>query len=124
MNWSCKKKCICTRLYGFTAMFGTFASAVYSPAVYEVAREFNVGTQVSLLGISLFLIGFGIGPLVWAPLSEVYGRKIAVLTPSFHRRNVRIWSRSCQGYPNSDDMSLLAGHIRQRSCDEYLRSAG
>lgn len=83
MNWSFKKKCICTGLYGFTAMFATFGSSVYSPAVNEIAQEFNVGSEVSILGISLLLVGFGIGPLVWAPLSEVYGRKLAVLTPFF-----------------------------------------
>lgn len=30
---------------------------------------------MSLLGLSLFLIGFGVGPIFWAPMSEVVGRK-------------------------------------------------
>lgn len=42
-----------------------------------------MGTEVSLLGLSVLLCGFGLGPLIWAPLSEVYGRKPAVLTPYF-----------------------------------------
>lgn len=83
MNWNFKKKCITTMAYGFTAMFATFGSSVYSPAVNEIAQEFNIGSEVSILGISLLLVGFGIGPLIWAPLSEVYGRKLAVLTPFF-----------------------------------------
>lgn len=29
------------------------------------------------------LFGFGLGPLIFAPLSELYGRKAAVLTPYF-----------------------------------------
>lgn len=28
-----------------------------------------------VLGISLFVLGFAAGPLVWGPLSEVYGRR-------------------------------------------------
>ena len=64
-------------------MGSTFASSVYSPAVDPVAKEFEVGTQVTLLGISLLLVGFGLGPLIWAPLSEVFGRKPAVLAPFF-----------------------------------------
>ncbi|GIZ37095.1 hypothetical protein CKM354_000055800 [Cercospora kikuchii] len=83
LNWPFKKKAITTVLYGFTAMGATFASSVYSPAVSEIAQDFAIGTEVSTLGISLFLVGFGIGPLVWAPLSEVYGRKMAVLFPYF-----------------------------------------
>ncbi|CAN9119593.1 unnamed protein product [Alternaria alternata] len=47
----------------------------------EEAAEFNVGNQVAVLGTTLFLFGFGLGPLLWAPLSEVYGRRLAVLTP-------------------------------------------
>ena len=70
-------------LYGLTTMGTTWASAVYAPAVKPVAEEFGVSTEVSTLGLSLFLLGLGLGPLLFAPLSEVYGRKIAVLTPYF-----------------------------------------
>lgn len=37
---------------------------------------FNVGTEVVTLGVSLFVLGFAIGPLLWAPLSELYGRQV------------------------------------------------
>ena len=83
LNWPMRKKVITTALYGFTTMGATFASSVYSPAVGVVAKDYNVGTEVSLLGLSLLLAGFGTGPLLWAPLSEVYGRKPAVLIPYF-----------------------------------------
>lgn len=81
INWPFKKKVWTTALYGFTTMGATFASSVYSPAVTPIAKEFHVGTEVSILGIALLLFGFGLGPLIWAPLSEVYGRKPAVLIP-------------------------------------------
>ena len=83
LNWPAKKKVVTTVLYGLTTMGATWASSVYSPAVTQIAQKFDVGTEVSLLGLTLLLFGFGVGPLVWAPLSEVYGRKAAVLTPYF-----------------------------------------
>ncbi|KAK8217258.1 hypothetical protein M8818_001511 [Zalaria obscura] len=83
LNWAFKKKVMTTALYGFTTMGATFASSVYSPAVNQIAGDYNVGSEVSLLGVSLLLFGFGVGPLIWAPLSEVYGRKPAVLIPYF-----------------------------------------
>ncbi|MCJ1247164.1 hypothetical protein MMC30_004376 [Trapelia coarctata] len=83
LNWPMRKKVITTALYGFTTMGATFASSVYSPAVGVVSKDYEVGTEVSLLGLSLLLAGFGTGPLLWAPLSEVYGRKPAVLIPYF-----------------------------------------
>ena len=83
LNWPFRKKAITTLLYGITTMGATFASSVYSPAVHQIAAEYHVGTEVTLLGLSLLLVGFGLGPLIWAPLSEVYGRKPAVLIPYF-----------------------------------------
>ena len=64
-------------------MGSTWASSVYSPAVKQISEQFHVGTEVSLLGLSVLLCGFGLGPLLWAPLSEIFGRKPAVLIPYF-----------------------------------------
>ncbi|KAL5114906.1 hypothetical protein ACEQ8H_007224 [Pleosporales sp. CAS-2024a] len=83
MNWSTTKKIHTTMLYGLTTMSATWASSAYSAGTAQIAREFHVGNQVAVLGTTLFLFGFGLGPLLWAPLSEVYGRRIAVLTPMF-----------------------------------------
>ncbi|KAL9114054.1 MAG: hypothetical protein Q9227_001826 [Pyrenula ochraceoflavens] len=83
LNWTFKKKAITTVLYGLTTMGSTFASAVYSPGLQQIADRFDVGREVSSLGVSLLLFGFGLGPLLWGPLSEVYGRKPAVLIPYF-----------------------------------------
>lgn len=57
--------------------------ASYSTGQMQIAKEFGVSLEVSTLGTSLLLFGLGLGPLVWAPLSEVYGRKPAVLAPYF-----------------------------------------
>ncbi|ETI26139.1 hypothetical protein G647_02916 [Cladophialophora carrionii CBS 160.54] len=83
LNWAMSKKVLTTALYGFTTMSATWGSSAYSPGTEQVARQFHVGTQTSTLGTTLFLFGFGLGPLLWAPLSEVYGRKNAVLPPMF-----------------------------------------
>jgi DHA1 family multidrug resistance protein-like MFS transporter len=83
MNWPTKKKINTTLMYGLTTMSATWASSAYSAGTKQVAQEFHVGHQVAVLGTTLFLFGFGLGPLLWAPLSEVYGRRIAVLTPMF-----------------------------------------
>ncbi|MDI1487818.1 MAG: hypothetical protein OHK93_007091 [Ramalina farinacea] len=64
-------------------MGSTWASSVYSPAIQQISEQYHVGTEVSLLGLSVLLCGFGLGPLLWAPLSEAKGRKPAVLIPYF-----------------------------------------
>lgn len=81
LNWSFKKKVITTVLYGLTTLGASFASAVYAPAVGQVSKEFEVDVEIARLGTSLLMFGFGIGPLLWAPLSELWGRKQVVLAP-------------------------------------------
>ncbi|KAF5000917.1 hypothetical protein FGRMN_1374 [Fusarium graminum] len=83
MNWPTKKKILTTMLYGLVTMSATWASSSYSAGTRQVAGHFHVGTQTATLGTTLFLVGFGLGPLLWAPLSEVYGRRQAVLIPMF-----------------------------------------
>ncbi|KAL6694216.1 major facilitator superfamily domain-containing protein [Trichoderma pleuroticola] len=83
LNWPTHKKIFTTVLYGLVTMSATWASSSYSVGTDQVAKEFHISTQVATLGTTLYLIGFGIGPLLWAPLSEVYGRRVPVLTPMF-----------------------------------------
>lgn len=83
LNWPRHKKVTTTLLYALVTMSATWASSSYSAGTVQIAQEFGVGTQVATLGTTLFLLGFGLGPLLWAPLSEVYGRRMAVLTPMF-----------------------------------------
>jgi MFS family permease len=41
-----------------------------------MGKQFHVGQEVTILGISLFLLGLGVGPLVAGPISEIYGRSV------------------------------------------------
>lgn len=83
INWPTHKKVSTTFLYGLVTMTATWASSAYSPGTDQVASQFGVSTEVAILGTTLFLLGFGLGPMLWAPLSEVYGRRRAVLLPMF-----------------------------------------
>jgi len=41
--------------------------------------HFAVSQEVVTLGVSLFVLGFALGPLLWAPFSEIYGRQIVFI---------------------------------------------
>jgi MFS family permease len=56
---------------GMSAFCVAFSSSAYAAAIPGVMREFGPNLDVALLGLSLFVLGFGLGPLVWGPLSEV-----------------------------------------------------
>lgn len=83
INWPVRKKAMTTMLYGLVTMSATWASACYSAGTSQISETFHVSHEVAVLGTALYLLGFGVGPLLWAPLSEVYGRRMAVLPPVF-----------------------------------------
>ncbi|KAJ9154866.1 Fluconazole resistance protein 1 [Pleurostoma richardsiae] len=70
------KKWFITILQAIATLAVAFVSTAYSGGVFEVIYQFNISREVAILGISLFVLGFAIGPLLWAPLSEFYGRQI------------------------------------------------
>lgn len=80
-NWSSKRKIVCSVVVGFTALAVTIGSAIFSTVSNDIMEKFNVGSTVATLGTSLFVFGFASGPIIWGPMSELYGRKI-VLIPS------------------------------------------
>ncbi|KAF9494684.1 MFS general substrate transporter [Pleurotus eryngii] len=59
-----------------SALCATSASSIASFTEIAVAKEFHVSHVVTILSISLFVEGLGVGPLLVGPLSEVYGRNI------------------------------------------------
>lgn len=76
MTFSQTKKWTITVLQALATLAVAFVSTAYSGGLTEILMDFGVSTEVVILGISLFVLGFAIGPLVWAPLSELYGRQI------------------------------------------------
>ena len=55
-NWPLSKKLIHTALYGFTTMTTPWASAIYSPAMDDIASHFHVSKEVAIVGLSLCLL--------------------------------------------------------------------
>ncbi|KAF4430919.1 multidrug resistance [Fusarium acutatum] len=76
LNFSRSKKWLITVLQAIATLAVTFASTAYSGGLSSILMHFHVSTEVAILGVSMFVLGFAIGPLLWAPLSELYGRQI------------------------------------------------
>jgi hypothetical protein len=69
-------KWLWTMLCAFSTFAVAFTTSAYTAAPNEVLKEFQVSHEVFVLGLSLFVLGLALGPLIWAPLSELYGRQI------------------------------------------------
>ena len=76
MGFPMWKKWAITLLVAFATLAVAFVSSAYSGGVAQMMQQFGVGNELVTLGLSLFVLGFAVGPLLWAPLSELYGRQI------------------------------------------------
>ncbi|MCJ1248048.1 hypothetical protein MMC30_005263 [Trapelia coarctata] len=76
MNWPVSKKWIVTISFSCMTFCITFASSVFSTATQVTAELYGVSNEVMILGTSLFVLGFALGPLAWGPFSELYGRTL------------------------------------------------
>jgi MFS family permease len=53
------------------------ASSIFAPSIEQVLADFNsTSPQLASFIVSVYLIGYCFGPLVIAPLSEMYGRSL------------------------------------------------
>ncbi|KAK5048944.1 hypothetical protein LTR84_005365 [Exophiala bonariae] len=70
-NWGVVKKVwvtfeIC--LLTFSVYIG---SAIYTAGILDVSETFGVSRVAATLGLTLFVLGYGVGPMLWSPLSEI-----------------------------------------------------
>ncbi|KAI9930149.1 hypothetical protein MW887_011959 [Aspergillus wentii] len=46
-------------------------SAIFTPGIPSVTQEFHISSVAATLGLTLFVAGYGLGPLIWSPMSEI-----------------------------------------------------
>ncbi|KAJ2894667.1 putative polyamine transporter 2 protein [Zalerion maritima] len=122
-NWSKAYKWYCTMVVALTCFVVAFASSVITADISGVAEEFDVSEEVALVSISLFVVGFGVGPMVFAPLSEVLGRRIiygatlfvavVLIVPCAVAKNITtlLVFRAIDGIAFSAPMTLVGGTL-------------
>ncbi|KAI9757805.1 MAG: hypothetical protein M1815_006108 [Lichina confinis] len=101
----------------------TCTSSIYTATYGQMTREFGCSRLVATLGLSLFVMGLGIGPMLLAPLSEFYGRRpiylvsfvlfVVFLVPSAVARNIEtmLVTRFFDGLAGSAFLSVAGGSV-------------
>ncbi|KAJ5039525.1 hypothetical protein NUH16_009308 [Penicillium rubens] len=74
-NWRLSKKLFNSILVCSGTLIVSLTSAIFAPGIDKASQEFRVGTVVGTLGTTLYVLGFASGPVIWAPASELRGRK-------------------------------------------------
>ncbi|TVY14273.1 Efflux pump radE [Lachnellula arida] len=84
LNFSSWLKALNIGLVASICFVSPLASSMFAPGVPEVMKEFkNSNVELASFVVSVYVLGFAAGPMVLAPLSEIYGR-----LPVYHACNV------------------------------------
>ncbi|KAF5386739.1 hypothetical protein D9615_001788 [Tricholomella constricta] len=78
-NWTKAKKWVITMQLALCTWTVAFGSSSYTGGIQGTMRDLRISEDVAILGISLYVLGFALGPLVFAPMGEMFGRRIVFL---------------------------------------------
>lgn len=122
LTWTTTRKWIVASIVAVETLSMAFASSAYSGMAFpsttalsqiliylpgtirELATDLTHSTELITAGISLFVLGFALGPLCWAPLSEVFGRQILFVI-SF--AGFTAFNLGCMGAQNIGQLLVL-----------------
>jgi hypothetical protein len=102
MNFSTRFKALNVGIISALTFITPLASSMFAPGVPQLMAEFNSDSLLLAdFVVSVYVLGFAIGPLVLAPASELYGRAII-----YHICNIGfiIFTVACAV---SSDLSML-----------------
>ncbi|KAL3479574.1 MFS general substrate transporter [Aspergillus californicus] len=93
-----KRKYFLLGLVSLTAFLSPLTSSISAPGVQFVDDEFHVTSGLlSSFSVSIFVLGFAVGPLFLSPLSEAYGRQPVLNVSNFF---LTVWQLACALSPN------------------------
>ena len=75
MNMAKGMKWTITVIMALGTLSVTFSSTAFSGALPQIQEDLHTSLELSVLSVSVFVLGFAIAPMTWAPMSEHFGRQ-------------------------------------------------
>ncbi|KAK4126996.1 MFS general substrate transporter [Parathielavia appendiculata] len=77
MNWTMRKKWSNIAVLSVLTVITPLGSSMFAPGIPRILAEFHETSSVTATFIlSVYILGFAFGPVVVAPMSEIYGRSL------------------------------------------------
>jgi DHA1 family multidrug resistance protein-like MFS transporter len=70
-NWSSLRRFFVGWLIWIYTVVVYVSSSIYTPSVEGVMERFHVSNLTATLGLAIYVLGYGIGPLLFSPLGEI-----------------------------------------------------
>ncbi|EPE26385.1 MFS general substrate transporter [Glarea lozoyensis ATCC 20868] len=122
-NFHTIRKWLCVTVVSMGSLLVTCTSSLYTSCYGQLHEEFGNSQEVATLGLSLFVVGLAVGPMMASPLSEFYGRKwiylmsmflfLLFLVPCAVAQNIQtmLVGRFLDGLAGSAFLSVAAGTV-------------
>lgn len=110
-NWSNLRRAFITTIICLYTFVVYMSSAIYTTSEQGVMEEFGVGQTEAALGLSLFVLGYGTGPLIFSPMSELpaIGRNPVYIVTMFLFTIISIPTALVHNYPGLMVLRFLQG---------------
>ncbi|KAI5848516.1 benomyl/methotrexate resistance protein [Morchella snyderi] len=77
MNWPSWRKIFTVGIVSSITFITPLASSIFAPSIPQVMNDFNTTShELAAFVVSVYVLGFAVGPLILAPASEFWGRNI------------------------------------------------
>ncbi|KAL4944130.1 hypothetical protein BDV06DRAFT_188172 [Aspergillus oleicola] len=104
-NFAASRKWTLLVLVSLVSLISPLGSTIFSPALRSLADDTGETNQTLLsFTVSIYLIGYVFGPLVLAPLSEIYGRRIVLSCANWF---FIVWQIGCALAPNIAGLTVM-----------------
>ncbi|KAF2124243.1 MFS general substrate transporter [Dothidotthia symphoricarpi CBS 119687] len=119
-TFSAAKKWSYVAVVAMGSLLVTATSSLYTSCYDQIMEEFGCSLEITNLGLSLYVLGLGLGPLIFSPLSEFYGRRPIYITSTVF---FLIWLIPCAVAKNIETL-LVARFLNGLSGSAFLAVAG
>ncbi|MCJ1290234.1 hypothetical protein MMC34_001770 [Xylographa carneopallida] len=105
-NWPLPRKWGIALLSSFGGLVTLMSGTMMAPALPQIGSDLNIGDATTQMTLSIFVLSFAFGPMVLAPLAEIYGRRRVWLLSSIW---YIIWNTVC-GFARTNGL-MIAGRF-------------
>ncbi|KAG5290066.1 MFS multidrug transporter [Histoplasma ohiense] len=104
LNWSMFWKWAVALLTSFGGLVTLMSGAMLAPALDSIGKDLNTSPDTTNMCLSIFVLAFAFGPMVLAPMTEIFGRRhVWIVCSAWYV----IWNGVC-GFATSQGLMLSA----------------
>lgn len=92
-NWTTKERMVVTIVMSTFTFISPVSSSMVAPALGKLGQDLGMHKEMEVeMALSIFVLGYALGPLFFGPMSEVFGRSRVL---QFSNLFYLVWNLSC-----------------------------